>query len=565
MVAIAEQLQRDYEMQLAISSLLELSLRPGPLNELLAGSLDLLLGLPWLALETKGCVFLFDEGRQTLHMIAERGMPRELLERCASVAAGYCLCGQAAGANEVVFASHVDARHTTITKDMKPHGHYCIPISTEHRVLGVLNLYLSAGHERRAAEERFLLSVAKVLSGLIERKRGEEALCDANDQLEHLLRDRTSSLDQLRSQQALILDAVGDGVFGLDVAGVVTFVNPATATALGYAPAELVGQSFHELVHHSRADGTRYPREECPIAASLAEGNAVRVPEERFWRKDGTDLPVEYVVSPLRDGTTFLGAVVTFRDITERRALDQMKSDFVSTVSHELRTPLTSIRGSLGLLEGAVAGELPEKALSLIRVARRNTDRLIRLINSMLDLDKIEAGSLELQLALVSIDEIVSAGFAAVDAMAREAQVLLRYSARPSLRRVRADRDRLIQVLTNLLANAIAYSPVDGTVLVAAEQAERSEDVRVTVTDEGPGIPFHAQGRLFERFQQVGPSDDPRRRSGTGLGLAISRAIVEDHGGTIGVESDPGHGSTFFFTLPGAPSGSSGGAHGRVA
>ena len=239
--------------------------------------------------------------------------------------------------------------------------------------------------------------------------------------------------------------------------------------------------------------------------------------------------------------------------LAERARIERAMSEFVSIVSHELRTPLTSLRGSLGLIEGGVAGELPSQMRQLIGIARSNTDRLVRLVNDMLDLARIEAGRLDLQLRSLDPEDLVESAFAEMRGLAEQAKVRLTDSADPGRRPVLAARDRVVQVLINLLSNAIKASP-PGSVVEAFVGPVTEGRIRMEVRDEGPGIPGTEMRRIFEKFQQI-EQDDGRRRGGTGLGLTISKAIVEQHGGSIGVESEPGRGSTFWFDLPVCPPG----------
>lgn len=237
--------------------------------------------------------------------------------------------------------------------------------------------------------------------------------------------------------------------------------------------------------------------------------------------------------------------------IAERLRIERAMNEFVSIVSHELRTPLTSLRGSLGLIEGGVVGELPPQMAQLVEIARFNTDRLVRLVNDMLDLTRIEAGRLDLQLRPLDPEDLVEAAFAEIRGLAEQARVRLTDRADPGRRPVLADRDRVVQVLINLLSNAIKASP-PGAVVEAFVGPAADGRIRLEVRDEGPGIPSTEMRRIFEKFQQL-DGDDGRRRGGTGLGLTISKAIVEQHGGSIGVESEPGGGSTFWFDLPVCP------------
>jgi len=229
--------------------------------------------------------------------------------------------------------------------------------------------------------------------------------------------------------------------------------------------------------------------------------------------------------------------------ISEREQVERSRAELVGIVSHELRTPLTAIRGSLGLMEGGAAGEVPPAMAPLVQVARNSTDRLIRLVNDVLDLEKMGARRLELPLVELDAAELAESAVSGIQGMADEAGVLLSTETDPAAGRIRGDHDRLVQVLTNLLSNAIKVSPTGSRVKVRVEPASTGR-VRMSVTDTGPGIAEEDIPKLFGRFQQIGGS-----KGGSGLGLAICRGIVEEHGGRIGVVTHPGEGSTFWFEV----------------
>src|ERR1700733_4238510 len=219
-------------------------------------------------------------------------------------------------------------------------------------------------------------------------------------------------LRTLTRQSDSILASVGDGIYGMDLEGKVTFINAAATQMLGYKQDEILGRVMHELIHHTRADGTPYASIDSPIRKSLTNFDTVRVSNEVFWRKDGTSFPVEYVARPQIDsqssdsqGLKPLGVVVAFTDTTERRALDRMKDEFISTVSHELRTPLTSLRGALGLLAGGALANRPEKTQQMLEIAISNSDRLVRLVNDILDLERISSGKAELHSTMCSAED----------------------------------------------------------------------------------------------------------------------------------------------------------------
>jgi len=238
-------------------------------------------------------------------------------------------------------------------------------------------------------------------------------------------------------------------------------------------------------------------------------------------------------------------------ELTQLSALDSLKDEFVSTVSHELRTPLTSIRGALGLLSSGLMGTMDAKAQNLLRIALTNTDRLVRLINDILDLERMESGRAPLQFRRCSLPELVQQAVDTMTAMADEAQVKLRIGVlpegAPSSIFFDGDPDRILQVLTNLLSNAIKFSPEGGTVQLEIETPR--ERLLLKVADQGRGIPEDQLEKVFERFTQV-DSSDARRRGGTGLGLTICRKIVQQHGGAIWIEQNPVQGVTVCVSLP---------------
>jgi len=365
-----------------------------------------------------------------------------------------------------------------------------------------------------------------------------------------------SQLRTLTRQSDSILASVGDGIFGIDLEGRITFVNAAATQMLGYKQEEMLGQVMHNLIHHTKADSTPYDSADSPIRKSLTNYATVRVSNEVFWRKDGTSFPVEYVARPQvdsqssdLDGLTPLGVVVAFTDTTERRALDRMKDEFISTVSHELRTPLTSLRGALGLLAGGALVNRPEKTQQMLEIAISNSDRLVRLVNDILDLERISSGKTELHWSMCSAEDLLR----------RAAGVQQARTPRPNIRiffaahgvNVWADCERILQTLNNLLSNAIKFSPAGSEIHLTARNVDEGEAI-IEVRDQGRGIPADKLEHIFDRFQQ-GDASDSRASGGTGLGLAICKSIISQHGGRIWATSVEGKGTTFHFTLPTKP------------
>jgi PAS domain S-box-containing protein len=424
------------------------------------------------------------------------------------------------------------------------------------RALGTLCVLDSQPHALTAAQLDALGALVRQLSAHLELRAQRRALAEAHGHIRALL------------------DATALGMLSADATGTVRTVNRAAERMFGAGVTGLVDRAPLTALllpeELRRRGGTVAGGGGGGLEALVGRARQGRADTQEWTcvRTDGTHFPARVSVTPVREGGgegagggegrgaeegPVTGFLATVEDLGGRREVERMKSEFVSTVSHELRTPLTSIRGSLGLIEGGLMGEVPAPALELVRIARANTERLVRLVNDLLDLDKLEQGQLELGLREVAPAQLLAGARQAVEGMAEAQGVRLELSAPEGLPAVEGDPDRLVQVLTNLLSNAVKFSERGGRVVVRAEVvrwtlAER-DALRFSVRDEGPGIPSALLPRLFQRFQQLDASDE-RAKGGTGLGLAISRALVEQHGGRIGVDSQVGWGSTFFFELP---------------
>jgi PAS domain S-box-containing protein len=372
-----------------------------------------------------------------------------------------------------------------------------------------------------------------------------------NDRLRRGLEDavvvRTAELGRVSRRSDSILDSVADGMFGVDFDGRLIFINPAGSRLLGYPADMLIGRRGHDIFHGTRPDGTAYPWDESPVAEALRAGTVAHVSDEVYLRGDGTTFPVEFTVSPIVADGRMEGAVVAFRDISQRREVERLKDEFISVVSHELRTPLTSIRGSLGLLAGGAMGELPARANRMVAIASDSCDRLTRLINDMLDVERISSGAVPMQPADWEAADLIAKAVAETRQFADGGGIRLVVDQVEGA--VHADADRVIQTLTNLVSNAAKFSPAGATVTIGAEGQDGQ--VLFKVADQGRGIPPEKLDLIFERFKQV-DSSDARDKGGTGLGLAICQSIVQRHGGRIWVDSELGEGSVFQFTLPAA-------------
>jgi signal transduction histidine kinase len=280
---------------------------------------------------------------------------------------------------------------------------------------------------------------------------------------------------------------------------------------------------------------------------ALADARFYDVEYRIVW-PDGQERTLQSagVVSRAADGRPTRITGITW-DLTERKRIERMKSEFVATVSHELRTPLTSIRGTLGLIAGGVVGALPEKIAELIRIAHKNSERLSLLIDDILDIERIESGRIAFTLQRQPLMPLIEQAIEANNGYAQTYTVELVLAQALPGAVVAVDAHRLLQVMANLLSNAVKFSPPHAQIAIAV--AARAGNARVEVRDRGPGLPETFRARVFQKFSQADASDS-RAKGGTGLGLSIAKAIVEHMGGTIGFETRAGLGTTFFFELP---------------
>lgn len=339
-----------------------------------------------------------------------------------------------------------------------------------------------------------------------------------------------------------IFDSAMDAIITLNPSGGIETINLAGERMFGYAEADLIGRDISVLVPLAPGDDALF-LDRIQSAQALREGKAC---EFEARRSDGSTFPVDVNIGEMMqpDGPH---VVAVMRDCTERKQTDQAKDEFVSTVSHELRTPLTSIAGSLGLLIGGAAGVLPERANRLVTIAEANSRRLVRLINDILDIEKIQSGKMSFVLRRLDLAELVKRTIDAMGGVASEFNIVFDYEGPHEGFYLQGDADRLTQVFTNLLSNAAKFSPPGAHVQI--EVTTDGSRARISVRDHGPGIPTEFRDRIFGKFAQADASDT-RQKGGTGLGLAITKEIVDRHGGRVWFESTPGAGAAFFVELP---------------
>jgi PAS domain S-box-containing protein len=390
-----------------------------------------------------------------------------------------------------------------------------------------------------------------------------------------------SALARLSDQHELILTSVGEGIYGVDAQGMVTFANPAAVRMFGCAIADLLGQCIADGSTDTQPDAAIHLTAAEPIRAVLHDGVRQHSEDDVYWRMDGSRFPVEYVCAPIREDGLITGAVVLFRDITERRQAQatleaeratlarrveertadlsaanadlaraaRLKDEFLASMSHELRTPLNAILGlSEALLEG-IYEPLAAVQMKPIRMMEQSGRHLLELINDILDLAKIGAGKMPLDREPVDIHMLCAASLHFIEPQARKRQIRICPNIDLAVRVVDADARHLKQILVNLLSNAVKFTPEGGTVGLDVTASRDDQVVQFTVWDTGIGIVQEDMARLFQPFTQL-DSRLARQYEGSGLGLALAARMVEMHGGSITVESTVGRGSRFTVSLP---------------
>lgn len=372
----------------------------------------------------------------------------------------------------------------------------------------------------------------------------------------------------LARHYARILAASGEGIYELDRKGKTTFVNPAGALMLGYKVEELIDEPMHELIHHTKPEGSPYPREACPIHAALKEGRVYHNDTERLWRKNGTSFPVDYYISPIRENGILIGAVVTFKDISERvrmtaELLEETKLAGVTVmlgdIAHDIKNMLMPVMNGVKLLDDDLQelfAKLPDvtpKELSdsrkfsgeavdmIVKNARRIQGRMREIA------DTVKGISSPLRFAPCQVSEVVEGVFDILRFYATEMEVSLHTQGLDALPPIQADETRLFNALYNLINNAIPETPAGGSVTISGSVGLDGKTVVLTVADTGGGMPPEIRDRLFTKDAISG------KAGGTGLGTKIVKDVVDAHSGTVSVHSELGKGTTFTIQLPITP------------
>jgi PAS domain S-box-containing protein len=407
--------------------------------------------------------------------------------------------------------------------------------------------------ETRAANLRRLTRLAEAARRLSEgdAELGTALVDSRNDAIGELteafrkmaasVAEREAALRGADRRAWILIDSVASAIVTFDSGGHIESMNRAATKLLGYATQELCGHGLSLLL----PEFGELPGRRDAMQTGKADGEFGSAVETNARRSDGVLVPVHLSIAAIRfEGRRFFIAVMT--DLTDIRKAEQARDSFVSIVSHELRTPLSAIQGALALVRAEITGELPEKTRSMIAIAHANTERLLRIVNDILDMEKIKAGKIAYDFRAVDLPSLLEQAVEANRIHGAQFDVNIVLAPVPHVC-VRADIGRLTQALTNLLSNAIKVSDDGGCVVVDAKVG--SQTVRISITDQGPGIAPELQSRIFEDFVQ-GERSGGRKRSGYGLGLGIARTIVRDHGGTLDFVSQAGRGTSFFLDLP---------------
>lgn len=530
-----EELSLSFKTQATMNALLGLSLEGRTINEILGDSLDLLLSLEWLAVESKGAIFLADKTEKTLHLHVNRGLSKELSAMCSTVPFGHCVCGRTAAARTLQFSEQVDNRHDTYYEGMPPHGHYCIPILSGAHILGVILLYVKEGHTRSSWEEDFLKAIANTLAGAIEQKRAEHDLLASETRYRRLF------------------ESAKDGILILDAAtGQIVDVNPYLVELLGFDRKSFLDKKLWEIGLFKDIIASE------AAFIELQKKQYIRYDDLPLQTRDGRIIDVEFVSNVYLVGPAKV-IQCNIRNITTRKNLEQqlrqaLKMEAVgqlaSGVAHDFNNILQAMVGYCSMLLDLLPehGETHELAGEIAD----GTDRAAALTRQLLAFSRGQV----LEIEDLEINEVVRSLTKMIRRIISENIEVTVIEGGVGI--VRADRGQMEQVLLNLCINARDAMPEGGVLTIKTEKVEMDKEycgahvwatpgcyVLLSVSDTGCGIDAETQARIFEPFfttKDVG--------QGTGLGLATVYGIVQQHQGMIQVYSEVDTGTTFKVYLP---------------
>jgi PAS domain S-box-containing protein len=570
---LTAELNRNIDVQKVINILLKLGLDDIPINDLLRKALELIVSIPWLAVEKKGAIFLTDEN-DILEMKASFGLSDEILKTCKNIPSGKCICGLVLMTKLPVFTAELDHRHEVKYPDMNDHGHYCVPILFSGNVLGVINTYLAKGHCYSDLEVDFLNSVANALASIIMRRKAENELHILNEKLEARVIMRTEELAKVNKQLnkelsqrkivelelsknvkflSLLIETIPNPIFYKDANGVYVDCNKAFTELIGKTKEEITGKTAFDL----------FPKKLAAIYSEkdseLINNPGIQVYETKINsdNKSFKDV-INYKATFTNPDGSVAGFVGIMIDITKaklvedeikknletEKELNMLKSHFIAVVSHEFRTPLTGIKSSIQLLEryGHKWDDAKKKdVFNDIYKSIRYTNMLLEDVSII---GEDESGRLTFNASLTKIEDICQQSVKDVNAMYND-NASIHFNSIPETISAIVDESLLRHILNNLLSNSVKYSrpgsDVDFKVRV------ESENLVFTVSDNGIGIPEHDLKHIFDTFHRASNAETIK---GTGLGLAIVKRCVELHHGTINIESKLNVGTTVTVIIP---------------
>jgi PAS domain S-box-containing protein len=524
-------IKRHNDTQAVINWILNISLKDISLDNILQQTLDLILSIPWLSFGSKGLISLVEGNPHKLVMKAQRGLSARLMEECRLVSFGTCLCGRAAARKEVIFVGTLDDHHDIRYEGMVPHGHYCVPIMHAREVVGVINIYLKAGHPKDLKEIEFLNAIASALAGIIKRKKIEAEMLKALNIISRGQKEWQDTFDSITDMIAII-----------DKNYNIVRANRALSARMGLHPREVINRKCYELLHE-----TGMPTLNCPHARTMRE----KRPESEDVFNPATKELFRMTTFPYYSPEgELMGSIHIARDITAEKekeaqlvmserlaALGQMASG----IAHEINNPLASIAGcSEGLLarlrKGHCDSKLFETYLNIIQEEVFRCKSITTSILSFVQKTTYQKKDLNINEMLDKTVEII--GF---QGRLKNIEVRKRYAEQPLI--IRGSEGELRQVFIAIISNALDAMEEKG--VLTLHTGVEGGRVVIRISDTGPGIPADLIPKIFDPFFTT-KSD----RGGTGLGLSIARKIVLNDGGDIGAFSDPGIGTTFTITFP---------------
>ena len=537
------------------NSILELSLKSNDKATFLQRILDMLVNTDILQIQRKGTIFLLDKQKNALLMQAQTDLTKEEQEFCQRVELGQCLCGKAAATGNILYADHIDQHHERLLPNIDPHGHYCVPIKTATHVLGLINVHIAERTSRNDETIQFLIAVADIAAGTLERIQYAMDLAEHHKGLERKVAEQVRQIEKEKELLTVTLRSIGDGVITTDTKGNVVLLNRVAEELTGWTQEEAKGQPSTKIFHIINEKTAQ--KCSSPIKRVLELGRIVGLANHTgLIAKNGTIRSIVDSSAPIRDGNSnIVGVVLVFRDVTHERKTEEellkvRKLESVGVlaggIAHDFNNILSAILGNIELAKYRIAAEDIETG-QLLSDAKKATKRATTLTNQLLTFSKGGDPVKETISLTSTITE--SANF-----VLRGSKIKCTFNFPDDLWTVEADNGQISQVIQNIVINAKHAMPEGGTIQVhcanvhdvAAEaflSVHKGDFIRIVIQDSGIGIPKEALSKIFDPYFST-------KQEGNGLGLAICHSIINKHDGHITVQSIPGKGTTFTVFLP---------------